>query len=384
MLDTFYGVGGTEKQVLELIQRLDKRKFACFICPFYFSEAMLIRVSELGATPWPAPIQRVYGWSGIRQAFSIIAKIKRHKIDIVNTFHFCSDTYGVVVSKLAGVPCIISNRRDTGGHRHKKYPRLIRLLDPLVSQYFAVCEAVGAHIEQDYEVEKGKVTTIYSGIDADKTKVNPEKVKEIRKRYNITDETFVIGNLSHLRPEKGYDTFFEAIRRVKPEIPDLKVFVVGSVLPSERAYGEKIKQFVEEKGIDENLVITGYVDNAIDYVDLMDIACLTAVSNEGFSNALLEEMTLGKAIIATDVGGNKEAVIDGESGIVIPPNDPEKLVAAILKLYREPELRQRLGEAATKRVRERFHIRRTVREFEQHYITLYNQSTNHPEVLTDS
>jgi len=378
MTDTFYGVGGTEKQLLELIQRLDKTKFTCYICPFYFSEEMLHRVSKLGVVTWPSPIQRIYGWSGVHQAFSIISKIRQYKIEIVSTFHFAADTYGVLISKLAGVPCIISNRRDTGCHRHNKYAFLIKMLDPLVSQYFAVCHAVADHINKDYKVEQNKIRTIYNGIDIDKTqKVQTRKLDELRKRYKIKDDTFVIGNISHLRPEKGYDIFFEAIRLVKPQIPNLKVFAVGSVLPTEKEFVNRLKQFAKDKGIDENLVITGYVDNATDFVHMMDIACLTAVSNEGFSNALLEEMTLGKAIIATDVGGNKEAIVDGESGIIIPPRDPEALASSILKLYHQPALRKRMGKAAVKRVKACFLIDKTISELEDHYLSLYNQCTNH-------
>ena len=65
----------------------------------------------------------------------------------------------------------------------------------------------------------------------------------------------------------------------------------------------------------------------------MDICCLTPISNEGFSNALLEQMAMGKAIIATDVGGNREAIIDGQSGVIVPPNNVNSLADAILKLY---------------------------------------------------
>ncbi|RMF64232.1 MAG: glycosyltransferase [Calditrichaeota bacterium] len=375
MIDTFFGVGGTEKQLLELIARLDKRKFSCYVCPFYFSEEMLSRVTQLGAQVWPTPIKRIYGLSGLRQAFGLISKMHRCKIDIVSTFHFAADTYGVLVAKLAGVPCVVSNRRDTGDHHHNKYSLLIKMLNPLVDRYFAVCDAVASHITEDYGVDRNKVRTIHSGIDLSKTpRVGRDKLEALRARHGIARDAFVVGNISHLRPEKGYDVFFEAIRRVKPEIPGLKVLAVGSILPSEKPFLDRIMRFARDKGIEENLILTGYVSNATDYIGLMDIACLTAVRNEGFSNALLEEMMFGKPVIATDVGGNREAIVHKESGIIIPPNDAEALASWILKLYRDPGLRKRLGQAAKKRVHAYFRIEKTVSEFEKQYVELYREA----------
>lgn len=372
-IDILYAIGGTEKQLLELIKRLDPTRFECYVCPFRYTTYMLDRVRELGAEVWPLRVKRMYGISGIRQAFSILFKIRRNRIDMVSSFHFIADTYGVLLAKLAGVPCIVSNRRDTGDHQHKEHARLIKWLDRFVDHYFAVGRAVAKHIHDDYGIRQNKISVLHNGIDIEATrKVNPASLDGLRKQYSLNGNGFVIGNISHVRPEKGYDVFFEAIRRVKPHIPDLKVFAVGDGLPSER---EMVRKLAHERGVSDLVIFTNYVSNPLDYIRLMDIACLTPIRNEGFSNALLEEMTLGKAIVATDVGANAEAIVNGESGLIIPPNNPDELTQAILKYYRDPKLRQRLGQAAVRRVENCFRIEKTIAAVQDMYLSLHRRKS---------
>ncbi|MFQ5708004.1 MAG: glycosyltransferase [bacterium] len=374
IIDILYGVGGTEKQLLELIKRIDKKRFACYVCPFRYTTEMIERVTELGGEVWPAPVKRMYGLSGIHQAGAIIKKIRQHKIDIVSTYHFIADTYGVLISKLAGVPCIISNRRDTGDHQHNKYARLIQWLDRFVERYLAVCTEVSEHIEKHHHIDKGKIKVIYNGIDVESTqKIDRKETERLRQRYHINGKNFVIGNISHVRPEKGYDVFFEAVRRVKDQIPELQVFAVGDGLPEER---EMVRRLAREKEVEGKVIFTNYVRNPLDYISLLDVACLTPVRNEGFSNALLEEMTLAKPIVATDVGANAEAIVDGESGFIVPPGDPEALAQAMIKYYRNPQLRRQMGQAALQRVKNNFTLDKTISTLEATYLSLYAKTQN--------
>ena len=107
-----------------------------------------------------------------------------------------------------------------------------------------------------------------------------------------------------------------------------------------------------------------------DYLSVFDVACLTPISNEGFSNALLEEMAAGLPIVATDVGGNAEAIIDGESGLIIPPGDAAAIYQAIFRLYESPTLRKKLSESARKRAIEFFNLQQMVTNYEKYYQNL--------------
>lgn len=372
-VDILYGMGGTEKQLFELLRRLDRSKFQPYVVTFRYSPEMLAYARGLGVEVWPARVKRMYGLTGLRQALSLVPRIRREQIDIVSTFHFISDTYGVALAKVAGVPCVISSRRDTGYHSHKRYRWLISALDGFVDRYLAVGREVAEHIRDDYGVAPEKIQIVYNGIDVAATRrVSPKAVEALRRQYHLNGDDFVVGNISHVRPEKGYDVFFEAIRRLGERIPNLKAFAVGDGLPEQR---EQVWRQADEKGVRDRVIFTGYVKNPAEYIALMDVACLTPTRNEGFSNALLEEMTLGKAIVATDVGANAEAVVDGACGFIIPPNDPGALAEAILRYYRDPGLRARMGRAALERVQQHFQIDKTIAAIQDAYLSLYAEKT---------
>ncbi|RMD87453.1 MAG: glycosyltransferase [Calditrichaeota bacterium] len=313
------------------------------------------------------PISRIYGMAALKHLPGICRLIKENNIDIIQTFNIDSDIYGGILGKLCGVPVIISSRRDLGVYRKRRHLLLSKITNRFVTQFIAVCEAVAINLMERENVLAEKITTIYNGFDLKElSSINLEKVSTLRKQLNIGNNTFVIGNVSHFRPEKGYEIFFRAINEVRSYIPHLRVLAVGGGMKWLRYYQDQ----VHKMGLDEVVKFTGYVPQALDYISLMDICCLTPVSNEGFSNAILEQMALGKPIIATDVGGSREAIIDGESGIIIPPNDVDALVKAIIRLYNSEHLRRSLGSEAKKRLESHFRIEVMIKKMEDFYINL--------------
>ena len=182
----------------------------------------------------------------------------------------------------------------------------------------------------------------------------------------------MIGNVSHFRPEKGYHIFFAAVRKVRSSIPDLRVIAVGS---GEPLFSE-FKHEIEKEGLGDCVFLTGYAPNVLDYLSVMDICCLTPVSNEGFSNALLEQMAMGIPVIATDVGGNREAIVHGESGLIIPPNDVNALADAIMNLYKNKKRRKSFGQNAKRRVESKFARNKMIEQMEQFYQEMYQKNYN--------
>ena len=372
-IDYLHGFGGTERFLFNLVTRLNRDLFNCLVCPFSFDQDALKIFRDAGIHVEPTPLPRIYGLSAFKQASKIRGLICKYNIDIVQTFNIDSDIYGTIIAKFSGVPVIISSRRDLGTYRKKRHLMLSKITHKYVSHFLAVCDAVAKNLSETESIRQDKITTVYNGIDlADSIQIKQEQVAKLAKYFRIDSTTFVIGNVSHFRPEKGYDIFFEAIRKIKPLIPKLRVLAVGgggSLL-------NKFRETIREEGSEDFVFLTGYAANVFDYVSLMDVCCLTPVSNEGFSNALLEQMAMAKAVIATDMGGNKEAIIHNESGFIIPPNDVNALTEAIMKLYKSKKLRTSLGANAKKRVETEFGMDKMVRKMEQFYHEIYQKNTN--------
>ena len=372
-IDYLHGFGGTERFLFNLVTRLNHDLFNCMVCPFSFNQYALKIFRDAGIHVEPIPVTRIYGLSAFKQASKIRSLIRKYNIDMVQTFNIDSDIYGTIIARFSGVPVIISSRRDLGTYRKKRHLMVSKVINKYVSHFLAVCDAVARRLSEREKIAAKQITTIYNGFDfADLAKVDQQRVAELRKRFNIGSSAFVIGNVSHFRPEKGYHIFFAAIRKVRPSIPGLRVIAVGA---GEPLFSE-FKNEMEKEGLEKCVFLTGYVPNVLDYLSVMDICCLTPVSNEGFSNALLEQMAMGIPVIATDVGGNREAIVHGESGLIIPPNDVNALADAIMNLYKNKKLGKSFGENAKRRVESKFVVEKMIEQMEQFYREMYRKNCN--------
>lgn len=371
IIDFLVGFGGTEKHLLQLVKNIDCKTFECYLFAFESKSNFLKKYFEnCPCHILPFSLNKIYDLQAFRVALKLIRFLKEEQIDIVQTFHFGSDFYGTQVARLAKVPLTISSRRDLGSYRTGHYRIADRLIRPLVHRYLSVCDTVTDSMVKE-GIQKDKITRIYNGIDLSEW---PERNggfdRAIRKKLNINKNSFVIGNVSHFRPEKGHDVFFEAIKRLVNKIPNLRVFTLG--YPRGRNY----KVIVQQDEILKRVVTIDYVEDVKEYISVFDVACLTPIKNEGFSNAILEEMAAGKPVVATDVGGNAEAVVHGETGYIIPPNDVDALVQAILNLYHNPVLRMGMGQKGRERVETYFTLEKMVHSIENYYLKILKELRN--------
>ncbi len=301
------------------------------------------------------------------KAFEIRKIIKNFNIDIVQTFHFVSDTYGVLISKLSGVKYIISSRRDTGFNKKRINIFLNRLMNNMVDKFIVVSDAVGNVLSKFENIPKEKIIKIYNGVDIKRFNIpSKDDIKKRREEIGIGQNDFVICMVGHFRREKGHDIFLNAVKEVKKSIRQIKAIIVGGGLVL-----EKYKSFCKANDIFENVLFAGAVNDVDRYISICDIACVPS-STEGFSNALLEEMALGKPVIATAVGGNVEAVVDGENGLLIPPFNHKKLAEGILYLFNNPSLRQKMGKKSRERVEILFSLDNMIKNYENLYDAIIN------------
>jgi len=140
--------------------------------------------------------------------------------------------------------------------------------------------------------------------------------------------------------------------------------------------GGELKQQAIKLGIDEHVLWLGERTDAIDWLGASDIGLLTS-HEEGFSNSILEGMACGLPMVVTDVGGNPEAVVDGENGFTVPSRNPEALSQVILKLAQDLELRKSMGAKGRQRVHKLFGIDRCV----DLYAALYKTIATHKNVV---
>lgn len=198
---------------------------------------------------------------------------------------------------------------------------------------------------------------------------NKEAISKKNEGLGIDLNKKIIVSIGRLEPPKGYEFLLESAKTVKREFPPIQFVIVG-----EGSLRYKLEKLRDDLKLRDTVIFLGHRNDIADILSISDIAALPSV-REGFSVSLLEFMSLGKPIIATDVGGNNEAVINGESGIIIPPMDPIALTQGILKLIQENNTAEDMGMRAMERFKENFTLQTMIQEIEKLYDTLFYLET---------
>ena len=362
IIDVLKGIGGTENHLYYLTKYLRKERFNCFIVAFDVNKKFVKRFIKEGIKFYHIPVARYYTPNALVRAFELKKIIKENNIDIVQTFHFKSDTYGVVVSKISGVRNILSSRRDSGFLKNKIQILLNKIINSYVSNIVTVSEAVSEQVIVKEKFPKSKQVTIYNGVDL--SRFNLPAAKEIlnyKSQLGIGEGDFVVGTVANFRPEKNYDIFFKGLKNARRSIDNLKILAVG--------FGPLLtfyKDFCSKNGMNDYTLFAGKVRDVRKYISVMDVACLIS-STEGFSNSLLEKMAMAKPLVVTGVGGNKEVVIDGENGVIIPPRDYVKLTEAIISFYHSQANRKKMGEKGREIIEKYFSLQKMISNYEKFY-----------------
>ncbi len=228
IIDTLCGQGGTENHLHYLCKYMDREKFNCTIVSFNVWGTFVEKVRESGTKVYHLPVARYYTPGALMKSFQLQKIIKENKIDLVQTFHYKTDTYGIVTAKLAGVKHLISSRRDVGDYKSKHHFIVNRLCNRFVERYIAVCREVGRRMTINEGIPESKQTVIYNGVHLESFTVpDREFITNERKKLGIEEHDFVIGSVANFRPEKNHDIFFQAVMEARSKIKNLKVIVVG-------------------------------------------------------------------------------------------------------------------------------------------------------------
>lgn len=335
-------LGGGERVVLKLASLLPKYGYRASILTF----AAHPESSGLESPPCPIyllPLQRTYDLSAIRGAFELRRFLKEQRIQIVQTFFESSDLWAGFVTKAMSDAKLIWSRRDMGILRESKHHVAYRLMSRLPDRVFAVSEEVRQHCVVVDRIDASRVQTIYNGIDVahwNATSKPPKRTGEL-----------VVATVGNIRRVKGHDVFIKAAASIVSRFPNVSFSIAGGVL--EPAYFAELQELVRDLGLSNHLHFAGGITNLHEYLSATDIFVLPSRS-EGFSNAIVEAMAASLPVVATDVGGNAEAVQDGVSGLIVPSEDPKALAVAITRLLTDPSMALEMGMAGKKLAAEKF------------------------------
>ncbi len=340
--------GGTELQLAELIRRLDRSRFRPHLCTLRPSEADLLP----GDCPHLALDVRVLLRPHALGALLRLRAYLRHEnIRVVQVFFQDATLFAALAAWLAGVPVRLGSLRDLGFWRTRKLEFQMQRAYPLLNGLLANSEAVKQHFCETDGLDPARVTVIPNGIDVE--------------RYPFVEHgeeppaVGIVGNLN--RAVKRADLFLEAAARVAPDHPEVAWHVVGDGLLRPRC-----EEQARRLGIAERVVFAGRIGDVPGYLGRLAVG-VNCSDSEGFSNAVLEYMLRGCAVVATDVGGNREAVRDGVTGLLVPAGDAAALADALAGLLVQRERRLALARRARAEAVERYRWERCVASHQDYY-----------------
>ncbi len=362
---TFFGIGGTERQVLNLAQGLDPERFELSFGCMHRRGPLLDEVETSGIPISEYQIPSFLHYRTIPGQLRLARYLRRNRIDVVHSYGFYSNVFAVPAARLAGVPLIVASIRDTGELLTPMKKRVQKLACRLADCVLANADAV-----RDWLVAEGynadKIHVIRNGI-AHSQFAGAGPGAGLRQEFGLPAGAPLVGVLSRLNELKGVEYFLEAAAAVAPRFEDARFLIIG-----DGAHKAHLVRCAERLGLGGRAVFTGFRRDVPQVLSELTISVLPSLS-EGLSNTLLESMAAGIPVIATTVGGNPEAVDD--AGLFVAPRDSGGLAKAICRLLGNPALASQLGRAGRRRIAEKFSNERMIRDTQNFYEEMLRRRT---------
>ena len=306
-------------------------------------------------------------WADLKSVLRLMAFLKREKIEIVHTHTPKAALLGLLASRLAGVPIRVNTIH--GLYYIAFAPGLKRwLFKTIEMRACKLATYVFSQSNEDVELLRSQRTVpdtqlayLGNGIDLDRfapEQFAPGTREAVRDELNIPHDAFVVGIVARMVAEKGLEELFQAIKQLRACIPNLYLLHIGFI---DAARGEELTpERAEVLGIGDICRFVGQRSDVPRLMKGMDIYALPSY-REGYPRSVMEANAMGLPAIVTNIRGCREAVIDGVNGILIPAGTVDPLAEAVLKLYEDKPLRERLSKGAIDRARESFDEQRVIR-----------------------
>jgi glycosyltransferase involved in cell wall biosynthesis len=263
---------------------------------------------------------------------------------------------------MAGVPVVITSRRDTGFSRNWRLRAVEEwIINPMVDRVTAASPAVAAAARRERGLHDGKVVTIPNGLDLAEWDPRRYPREEVRREWGLAEGETAIGVVGHLSTVKGQADLIEAAAPLMRDRAGVRLFVIG-----DGPLRARLQARAAALGLAGRVVFTGVRADVARLLAMLDVVVVPS-HTEGMSNALLEAMAMGRAVIATAVDGNLDVVRDGVTGLLVPPRDPAALAAALLRLVDAPDRGREMGRAARTHIEEAFTLQAMVTRHEELY-----------------
>jgi glycosyltransferase involved in cell wall biosynthesis len=361
-------IGGAETSLLTLLRNIDRSRFVVTVIlpsegdfsrelrkinidvDIIYFPSVLIGLKR-GNTSRAFLFIMAYLFSIQFFLMKLCTNLKRSHFDLVLTNTVKAHLYGSIAARLCCLPLVwrfhdILSPTDFS-------PLLIKCITFFGNSFPTKVLAV-SNTARDYLVKNGfkspKVEVIFNGIDNEALEVR-DATMDIREELKLQSGTKLVGCIGRIIPQKGQRSFLLAIPKVIDEYPDTFFLIIGDIFLKEEKYREELLNTIKDKAIVGRVKFTGFRTDIGDVIRSLDVVVFPSVAPESFGLSVLEAMYLEKPVIASNLGGVRELIEDGVTGMLVEPDHPEQIADRIIALFSNKELYDRIAKGAQEATR---------------------------------
>jgi len=345
------GTGGAEYQLYELLRALDRNRFE----PAVFSLAT--------GGHWTGPIRALgigvhelesRGSADVRRLLRLRRALAAFAPHVLHTVLWSGNAYGRLAAIGLRIPVVITAERNVIT-RPAWQIALERALDRGTSCYLVNSAAIVRLLVERQRLPAAKMRVVHNGIDLARLPPFEPGREAARAALGLDPRRRLLAQVGRLAEQKDWPTFLQAAATVTAALPDLDVLAVG-----EGPLRPAMERLAADLGLGTRIRFLGMRHDVPAVLAGVDVMALTS-TYEGLPNVVIEAMAVGAVVVATDVGGTAELILDGETGFLVPPRRPDVTAAKVVGVLRDPALAARLARAGRARVEEEFGLEAMVR-----------------------
>ena len=353
-------VGGAQENTLLTIRGHREAGMECELVtgpsPGREGELLKQSVNEgLVVTVFPELVRELSPWNDLKAFFKLRRYFQERKFDVVHTHSSKAGIIGRFAARAAHVPVVVHTVHGPPFHPHEKWYRnrlyilMERLAGRRCDRIYAVAQAMIDQCVAAKVAPREKYQVVYSGMETGRfaaTRRDPE----LRKKLGIPDAARTIVTVARLFPLKGYEFVLPAAERIVTKYPDTHFLVVG-----DGPLHDELAEKIEKRGMSENFHFAGLVppDEVGKYLAQGELLWHLSL-REGLPRAAVQALACGLPVVAFALDGTPEVVLSGKTGFAVTPESVDEVVSATSRLWNDPELRCKMGEAGRLLVLERF------------------------------
>lgn len=359
-------IGGAEKVVLMLLTYLNREQFRIKIGSFVSykrpNNIFVKEITKQDREPEILWMHKTFDFRNIRQLRDVLT---REKIQVLHTHGYRSDIIGYLATRKMNIPIVTTAHGWTPINNKL---RLYEWLDRRFLRYFDRIICVSDKIQNDLldnGIPPDKLIRLNNAVDVSQySRISSNGKSHFCDTWKIPPDSFLIGTVSRLTPEKGHKYLVEAFAKIIPQFPQVRLVLVGDG-PEQG----KLERQTRENGISDKVIFCGFQQAIEQYYSAFDLVVLPSIM-EGMPISLLEAIAYGKPIIATAVGGIPDLIIDQHSGLLVPPQNIDALSQSLLWAMQHSEAMQIMQQRARQLVSEKYGIANWIKKMERIYLNL--------------